>query len=319
MPGQTRRQTSLLRTRLRLLALSLAAAFSCVASPVFIFASDPVEFSRADAAAAYAAAAVLVKNHTPRHAGTPGARHAAEWILRRAVASGLQARLDVFRAPAPGGEWDFANVVGEIPCADGPGAPWLVFLSHFDTYPNAGPGFEGANDGASTTGLLLSLAVTVRRAGPPRFNVAFIWTDGEEARYAYGPADGFQGSKRAAAEFKRLGRKVRAAVNLDMLGDRDLHIELPANATPSLNDLVMRAAARAGLADSVSIGRNAVYDDYSAFLSAGWPATDLIDFSFGPSNRWWHVPDDTLDKISPESLFTAGRISAAVFNLLDER
>ncbi len=285
----------------------------------FVSTAGWVTFTAADATNAYASAAGLVKGFTPRHAGTPGALRAAEWICARAAEAGLSARLDEFRAMAPGGEWRFANVIAEIPSPGGVAAPWIVFISHFDTYPNAGQGFEGANDGASTTGLLLELAKSLARSTPHRHNIALLWTDGEEARYAYGPDDGFQGSKRAAAEFKRLGRSVAAVLNLDMLGDRDLHIELPANATPALNETVLKAARRMGLASYISIGGLAVFDDYSAFLSNGWPATDLIDFSFGPKNRWWHVPDDTMDKISADSLLVAGRIAAETFNLLDAR
>ena len=278
-----------------------------------------VAFTAADATNAYSLAEGLVKSHTPRHAGTPGARGAAEWIRRQAAAAGLSADVDEFRASAPGGEWKFANVIVEIPGLEGPRAPWIVFISHFDTYSNAGPGFEGANDGASTTGLLLALARAVRRARLPNRNVAFVFTDGEEARFAYGPDDGFQGSKRAAAEFKRMGRDVLAAVNMDMLGDRDLKIELPVNATPVLNEMVLEAARREGLSSRVSVSRMVISDDFSAFLGAGWPATDMIDFSFGPENRWWHVPEDKLDKISVDSLCISGRIAAALFNMLDRR
>ena len=274
-------------------------------------------FSQADAAEAFALAARLVKDCTPRHAGTPGARRAAEWIRQRAVEAGVSARLDEFRAKAPGGECGFANVYAEIPASSGSAAPWIVFISHFDTYPNAGLGFEGANDGASTTGLLLALAKALSRAAPRRHNVALVWTDGEESRGAYGPDDGLQGAIRAADEFRRLGRTVAAAVNLDMLGDRDLHIDLPANTTSALNEVVLKAARRLGLISFVSHGTLEMTDDYSAFLAHGWPATDIIDFSYGPDNRWWHTPEDTMDKISVESLLVAGRIAVETFNILD--
>lgn len=295
------------------------AGFAAAAASAAALNAQPVEFSASDATNAHTYAAALVKGHTPRHAGTIGARLAAEWIRESAASLGLDAKVDVFRAQSLDSVFDFANVIAEIRGSDGRDAKWIVFMSHFDTYRNAGPRFEGANDGASTTGLLLALAASIRRAGAPRRNVALLWTDGEEARYSYSPNDGFQGSKRAVAEFRRLGRDVLAAVNLDMLGDRDLRIELPANGTPSLNALVLKAARRAGLRDLVSPSRYEISDDFSAFLSAGWPATDLIDFSFGPGNRWWHLPDDTLDKISVDSLFKAGRVAAALFNLLDGR
>ncbi len=49
-------------------------------------------------------------------------------------------------------------------------------------------------------------------------------------------------------------------------------------------------------------------DDHLPFIDAGVDAIDLIDFSYGPGNRYWHSPFDTLDKISPESLGIVGRV-----------
>ncbi len=50
-------------------------------------------------------------------------------------------------------------------------------------------------------------------------------------------------------------------------------------------------------------------DDHSPFQKAGIPAVDLIDFSFGGEDTpgvYWHTPEDTLDKICPESLDAVG-------------
>ena len=63
-----------------------------------------------------------------------------------------------------------------------------------------------------------------------------------------------------------------------------------------------------------------VKDDHSAFLDLGYPAIDLIDFDFGSApgrNDYWHTPADTMDKVSEESLLTAGRLAAELINLLD--
>ena len=77
----------------------------------------------------------------------------------------------------------------------------------------------------------------------------------------------------------------------------------------------LRAAAKAGLGRLVSRSDMVVKDDHQPFLDLGFPAIDLIDFSYGPGNSWWHTKEDTLDKISAESLHHAGSL---VLALLDE-
>jgi hypothetical protein len=47
------------------------------------------------------------------------------------------------------------------------------------------------------------------------------------------------------------------------------------------------------------------------------PAIDLIDFKFGSApglNDYWHTTEDTMDKLSPESLEIIGRILACMIN-----
>ena len=45
-------------------------------------------------------------------------------------------------------------------------------------------------------------------------------------------------------------------------------------------------------------------------------AINLIDFSYGPDNSYWHTPQDTMDKISEESLLKSGKIIAELLNIL---
>ena len=59
-----------------------------------------------------------------------------------------------------------------------------------------------------------------------------------------------------------------------------------------------------------------VKDDHVAFLGRGYPAVDLIDFEYGPQNAYWHTPQDTMDKISEDSLLKSGKIVAELLNIL---
>ena len=146
------------------------------------FLAAAITFTPADAKFAYDEAAGLVREHTPRDAGTIRGRLAAGWILDRVSRTGVDASLDTFQAMTPDGERTFTNVMVELPGSD-PSAPWIVLMSHFDTAPNIGKGFEGANDGASTSGLLIALtaALTLSAQSFNNVNGTFAWTVGNES------------------------------------------------------------------------------------------------------------------------------------------
>lgn len=295
--------------------------FGCLAvflAAHVITAAAAVVFKPSDARIAFGAAAELVRACTPRDAGTAGGRRAADQIRLLAMRRGLNARLDPFAGQSRDEIRHFANVVAEIPGMD-PAAPWIVLMSHYDTKPGIA-GFQGANDGASTSGLLVALGGALVRAGRRRENICLVWTDGEECRVSYQADDGFHGSRRLVQQFRAKKRTVKAVVCLDMLGDRDLLIEVPANGTPWLRNLAKQAAAKAGFPRRLAIQDELqVADDHAAFFEAGYPAIDLIDFTFGSApgqNDYWHTSADTLDKISSSSLFISGRIVAEIVNLL---
>lgn len=273
-------------------------------------------FTPQDATNALTQASAFVGECTPRDAGTIRGRLAANWILDRVSGFGADVRRDVFVAKTPKGERSFTNLTCAF--AAKPGEPWTVLVSHFDTKP--GTGCPGANDGASTTGLLIALADLFCNRQAPDGNVMLAWTDGEESMVSYGEDDGFWGSKRMAARFKEQGLDVRSVVCLDMLGDRDLKITIPSNGSETLAKIVLHAARQAGLAEGTVVRiPEVVHDDHMAFMDAGYSAVNLIDFEYGSApglNDYWHTPKDTVDKLSVESLQTTGRLAVALLNIL---
>ena len=271
-------------------------------------------FSAQDAHLAYETAGVLVEKCTPRDAGTIRCHViAANRILDAASAAGADVRRDSFRAMTPKGERDFTNLYAEFKAGDSH-AKWVVLISHYDTKP--GCNCPGANDGASTAGLLVGIANAVVNCKKRKGNLLLVWTDGEECMESYGPNDGFWGSKRAAEMIASENRQVQAVICLDMLGDKDLSISIPSNGAKTLAKLVQHAARRAGYPDLVKPMAESVKDDHVAFLDRGYPAVDLIDFEYGPQNSYWHTPQDTMDKISEESLLKSGRLVAEMLNIL---
>jgi glutaminyl-peptide cyclotransferase len=257
----------------------------------------------------------------PRDAGTPGARQAAGHLLVRLQAVGVQSTLDAFTDETPDGKTTFWNVMGVIP-ADGrwaAKAPWIFLGSHFDTKSGLGGGFEGANDSASSSGLLLELARILQAAGPLPVNIGIAFFDGEECRHSYTTRDGLHGSRHAARALclNRRVDQVRAVIILDMIGDKDLTVTIPRNGTSDLVVRVFRAAEAEKVRDKFALMGGALLDDHQPFLDASMPAVDLIDFEYGSApgrNDYWHTPQDTLAKLSAESLGVVGRVVIRVLN-----
>ena len=272
-----------------------------------------LEFTAQDARVAYETARELVAECTPRDAGTIRARIAANRILDVASMTGADVRRDVFRAKTPKGEREFTNLYAEFK-SGGDDARWVVVVSHFDT--KAGTRCPGANDGAATSGLLVGLVNALERRTEPKGNLMLVWTDGEECMESYGPDDGLWGSRRAAEHVLSGGRKVQAVICIDMIGDRDLAITVPANGSRTLAKIALHAAKRIGFPDLVRLGDVHVKDDHVPFMDRGCAAIDLIDISYGPANSYWHTEKDTMENVSEESLLKSGRLVAEMLNIL---
>lgn len=244
----------------------------------------------------------------PRDAGTPGARRAAEHLRDRLESLGLKTTIDRFAEQTPSGEMVFNNVLARLP---GKSDRLILLASHFDTKAGIATDFQGANDSGSSSGLLLELARVLRARAPYRTEFLIAFFDGEECRVQYGPRDGLHGSRRLAQQIFEAGgaQKVDAVIVLDMVGDRDLNMTIPRNSSSRLVKELFAAARETGSRAAFSLGRGSILDDHVPFLLAGMPAIDLIDFEFGSApgkNDYWHTTNDTLDKLSADSLQTVG-------------
>jgi glutaminyl-peptide cyclotransferase len=255
-----------------------------------------------------------------RDAGTEGAKKAAEYLFDRLRALGVEAEIQEFSEASPRGETVFRNVLGRIPGGDGR----IVLLgSHYDTKAGI-DGFEGANDSGSSTGLLLELARAFKANGPLGAEIRFAFFDGEECMERYGPQDGFHGSRHLAAAMAADGSlsNVAAMILLDMVGDKDLTITIPRNGTPWLTTLAFESARAEGVRKHFGLFPGMISDDHDAFLAQGVPAIDLIDFEFGSApgkNDYWHTAEDSMDKVSAESLGIVGRVTARMVEAIARR
>lgn len=225
---------------------------------------------------------------------------------------------DDFTANTPAGSFPIHNIIAKFPgTKDG----IIVVAGHYDTnYPFRNNGYVGANDGGSSTAILLELANQLRDRKPGGYSVWLVWTDGEEAVQQWTDTDSVYGSRHLAEVWKKDGTlpKIKAFLLADMIGDADLNIDQDQDSTSWLEDLVYEAATRLGYQSHFFAREIAVGDDHAPFMALGVPCADLIDFDYGYNNVFWHTTQDTLDKLSPESLQITGSVILETIQLLDE-
>ena len=55
-----------------------------------------------------------------------------------------------------------------------------------------------------------------------------------------------------------------------------------------------------------------INDDHVPLIAKGFKIVDVIDLEYGPGNSYHHSTQDTLDKVSAESLTIVGQIALAL-------
>jgi glutaminyl-peptide cyclotransferase len=184
----------------------------------------------------------------------------------------------------------------------------VLITGHYDTKRQ--PGFVGANDGGSSAATVLEMARALAKT-KPAYTLWFVLFDGEEAVVEWSAMNGMDntyGSRHLVAKMRNDGTlgRARAMLLVDMIGDKNLDIKREGGSTRWLVDVIWDAAWKAGYAKNFLRDEQDISDDHLPFIEAGIPAVDLIDFDYGPQHAYWHTNEDTLDKVSGESMKAAG-------------
>jgi glutaminyl-peptide cyclotransferase len=226
---------------------------------------------------------------------------------------------DAFIADTIEGKFPVRNIIAKYPGSkDG----IIVILGHYDTnYPLRGTGYVGANDGGSSTAILLEFANQLRGKKRDGYSVWLVWTDGEEAVKTWSDTDSVYGARHLAEKWEKDGtlKKIKALMVMDMIGDADLDIIRATNGAPWLLDLIYSAAQRGGYQSHFYTLEGPIEDDHVPFLQRGVPTADVIDLDYGYHNVFHHTPQDTMDKLSPKSLEIVGNTILETIHMLDQR
>jgi glutaminyl-peptide cyclotransferase len=253
----------------------------------------------------------------PRPSGSEANRQLQAYILGQLKTCKCQVTEDSFTASTPKGPIPMKNILAKFPGKNAATGRTIVITGHFDTKLFPGRKFVGASDGGSSAGLLLELA-RVLSTETRTDDVYLVWFDGEEAtREEWEGEDNLYGSRHLSQRWRQDGtlRQIKALINVDMIGDKHLNIKRETNGYAPLNRLVWQTAADLGYSAYFVNDTISTDDDHMPFVKLGVPAIDLIDFDYPP----WHTDDDTMDKLSAQSLETVGAVVLEVIHRLERQ
>ncbi|MGA2859781.1 MAG: M28 family metallopeptidase [Candidatus Sulfotelmatobacter sp.] len=251
-----------------------------------------------------------------RPIGSANHKKLEDYILEHL--KGDEVESDTFTADTVEGKFPVHNIIAKYPGAkDG----IIVIAGHYDTnYWLRGTGYVGANDGGSTTAILLEFANQLRGKKRDGYSVWLLWTDAEEAVRTWSDTDSLYGTRHLAARWQQDGtaKKIKAFLLTDMIGDADLDIDRDDNSTPWLENVVYEAATRLGYQSHFFARENAIDDDHRPFMKIGVPCADIIDIDYGYNDAYHHTPQDTIDKLSPKSIEIVGSVILETMRILDK-
>jgi hypothetical protein len=243
----------------------------------------------------------------PRVPGSEAHRRVVDWIQTETEKHGWQTQVqDAVMLGHP-----IVNVVAKrLPDQDAD-TPWIIIGAHFDSRLIADKDPDpqkrsqpvpGANDGASGVAVLMELARTL--SPDLQKEVWLVFFDAEDN----GNIPGWDWILGSRAFVDNLESQPDAVVIVDMIGDANLNIHIERNSNAELTAQIWATAAKLGYSEAfIPLPKYSILDDHTPFLNAGIPAVDIIDFDY----PYWHTSEDTVDKVSDQSLQIVGEVLTA--------
>ncbi len=250
--------------------------------------------------------------------GTAAHRQAGEWLVRE-----FGARADTViqqtwtHTTADGKRLPMRNVLARFnPAA----SRRVLYVAHWDSRPISEKASDasrralpvpGANDGASGVAILLALADALK-AKPSPIGVDILLVDGEDWGDFDTNTDVLIGSRYFAANLPDPDYNPEFGVVWDMVGKPNAQFLYESNSVRAAPEVVQRVWGTAA-----DIGHGAYFptreygpitDDHVPLIEVGMRVIDVIDIAFD----FHHTPEDTEDKVSPQTLQVVGDVALAV-------
>lgn len=255
----------------------------------------------------------------PRVPGTEAHRLCGDWLSSKLKEFGAEvteqtATLNTF----DGTRIPMRNIFARInPAAE----KRILMLAHWDCRPwadqdpDAGKRtspVDGANDGASGTGVLLELA-RILSGSTGDTGIDILLCDAEDWGEESNDESWALGARHFASNLPSKGYMPSAAILLDMVGADDatfMREYFSQLANPALADEIWSIAKSLGYGGMfVNRMGSAVNDDHVELIKAGIPAIDIIDYREGSGFfSGWHTSGDNMGCISKKTLGAVGNV-----------
>lgn len=252
--------------------------------------------------------ALLNNTYRERYSGSIGNLQALYDIQNILLENNINYNIESFIQNTPIGKIKFNNLIVDFP--SNKSNNFIVISCHHDSkFLPEFKNFSGANDGSSGVGLLLSLILYFNKLNLDLpIGLKFVFFDGQECFYQYNKLDGLFGSK----HFSKLYYKnCKYMICLDMIGSKNLHIQFPKNSNKNLIDLTFNIINNLNYNQyfDKNLTDNKILDDTKPFEKYKIPTINFIQMDY----QHWHTDEDTIDKISIQSLEIIGNV---IINLL---
>jgi Zn-dependent M28 family amino/carboxypeptidase len=305
---------------LRALLLAPVLALTLAAAPP---APQPSLHDAFDAHQTYAYNAE-VAGFGMRMPGSVGHKKTEDLVRQVVTRDGGEFTTDDFVASTPRGKVPVHNLIGKFNVSSDPRQPIFILAGHYDTLFKMG--FIGANDGGSSTAILLGFADALHKAPKTKMQIWLVWTDLEEAVKAFTGDDGLYGSRHLAQKLKTEGLvpRIKGFFLLDMIGDKDLDVDKESTSTSWLQDFIYAAAKKLHYQQYFFTYSTPIIDDQVSFANVGIPVVDVVDAHYGPMGpgyddmgEYHHTNQDPMDKDSQHSLMVVGRTVQLAIEMID--
>ncbi|NTW08919.1 MAG: M28 family peptidase [Anaerolineaceae bacterium] len=233
----------------------------------------------------------------PRTPGSAGHSKTVGWIQSELKAAGWTSEIQI--------STQMGHAIRNIIAKRDNEPPMILVGAHYDTRIVADQDPDpqkqnapvpGANDGASGVAVLLELARTLPQETVP---VWLVFFDAEDN----GRIDGWDWLLGSRAFVEEFDGSPNAVVVVDMVGDTDLNLYYEKNSDMNIRAEIWKIAADLGYEEAfLAREKYSILDDHIPFLESGIPAVNIIDIDY----PYWHTTEDTLDKVSEDSLQKVG-------------
>jgi len=255
---------------------------------------------------------VALNDFGPRPPQSEGYRKSLTYLEKELNELGWKTDRQSFSSATPIGTVEFTNLLARHSPDKEPdwsiSPPYLVG-GHLDSKRYPDMIFLGANDGGSSTGVMVELARVLSQHGDAANQVELIFFDGEEAMLkSIDPKrDGLYGSRYFAGQLNSRKNKPHAGIVVDLVGDENVPLLIGLDSHKNLQSHARVAARSLGLEKTVINATGSILDDHFPLIHrANIPCLHLIgDFNQMP---YWHTKDDTIDKLSPKALGNCGQL-----------